>query len=174
MDCGRLHDFPLQAFTLQPPQNRCSSDTGLNRWRNRSQKSEMMVFLPLLPPHRLYVTTFSKIYAGLSPKDDERKIQKKNTVVHAYNMLQGHQCLTPERLQRHTRDVLQQDCMYLHTVHLEPTDLCTLQGDFSLHCLNHYCITRKNRAFIGKRIIFFTPLQAIYDALCYHGTKAFC
>jgi hypothetical protein len=72
-----LHDFPLQAFTLQPPQNRCSSDTGLNRWRNRSQKSEMMVFLPLLPPHRLYVTTFSKIYAGLSPKDDERKIQKK-------------------------------------------------------------------------------------------------
>jgi hypothetical protein len=77
MDCGRLHDFPLQPCTLQHPQNRCSSDTGLIGWRNSSQKSEMMVFLPLLPPYRLYVTTFSKIYAGLSAKDDEQKIQKK-------------------------------------------------------------------------------------------------
>jgi hypothetical protein len=84
-------------------------------------------------------------------------------------MLQGHQYLTPERLQSHTRDVLQQNDMYLHRVHLEPTDLCTQQGDFFLHCLNHYCITRKNRAFIGKRIIFFTPLEAIYEILCNHG-----
>jgi hypothetical protein len=38
----------------------------------------MMVFKPLLPPHRLYVTTFSKIYAGLSLKD-EPKMQKENT-----------------------------------------------------------------------------------------------
>jgi hypothetical protein len=52
--------------------------------------------------------------------------------VHAYNMLQGHKCLTPERLQSYTRDILQQDDMYLHTVHLTPTDLCTTQGDFSL------------------------------------------
>jgi hypothetical protein len=41
----------------------------------------MMVFFPLLPPHHLYVTTFSKIYAGLSPTDDEPKIQKKNTAL---------------------------------------------------------------------------------------------
>jgi hypothetical protein len=94
---------------------------------------------------------------------------ERNCLVHAYNMLQGHQCVTPERLQSHTRDVLQQEETYLHTVHLEPTDLCTQQGDFSLHCLNHYCITRKHRAFIGKRIVFFTPLGAIHDALCDHG-----
>jgi hypothetical protein len=77
MDCGRLHDFSLQAFTLQHPKNRCSSDTGLNCWRNRSQKFEMMGFLPLLTPHRLCVTTSSKIYAGLSRKDDEPKKKKK-------------------------------------------------------------------------------------------------
>jgi hypothetical protein len=56
-----------------------SSFLCFGHWRNRSQKSEMMIFSPLLPPHRLYVTTFPKIYAGLSPKDDEPKIQKKNT-----------------------------------------------------------------------------------------------
>jgi hypothetical protein len=89
--------------------------------------------------------------------------------VHAYNMLQGHQCLTPERLQSHTRDVMQLDDMYLHKVHLTPTDLCTTQGDFSLHCLNHYCLTTKNRAFIGKRVVFLTPVEVIYGALAEHG-----
>jgi hypothetical protein len=54
-----------------------SSFLGFGYLRNGSQKSEMMVFLPLLLPHRLYATTFSKTYAGLSPKDDEPKIQKK-------------------------------------------------------------------------------------------------
>jgi hypothetical protein len=94
---------------------------------------------------------------------------ERSCLVHAYNMLQGHHCLTPEKLQSHTRDVLEQDEMYLHTAHLEPADLCTQQGDFSLHCLNHYCITRKHKAFIGRRILSFTPLKAICDALCDHG-----
>jgi hypothetical protein len=92
-----------------------------------------------------------------------------NCLVHAYNMLQGHQCLTPETLQSHTRAVMQLDDMYLHKVHLTPTDLCTPQGDFSLHCLNHYCLTTKNRAFIGKRVVFLTPAEVIYGALAEHG-----
>jgi hypothetical protein len=52
---------------------------------------------------------------------------ERNCLVHAYSMLQGHKCLTSKRLQNHTRDILQQDDMYLHTVLLTPTDLCTTQ-----------------------------------------------
>jgi hypothetical protein len=65
----------------------------------------MMVFLPLLPPHRLYVTTFSKIYAGLSPKDDERKIQKKNTGPQLSNLLRK-----PAHARQHTLRLLLAVC----------------------------------------------------------------
>jgi hypothetical protein len=125
--------------------------------------------MDLLASHTNYNTQAPPHTLSMEPQSYWETQLERNCLVHAYNMLQGHQCLTPERLQSHIRDVLRQDDMYLHTVHLEPTDLCTQQGDFSLHCLNHYCITTKNRAYIGKRIVFFTPLEAIHDTLCDHG-----
>jgi hypothetical protein len=71
-DCMAFH---CKLSLCNTPQNRCSSDTGLNCWRNRSQKSESMVFLPLLPPHRLY----GKLMLSCHPKTMSRKSNKKIT-----------------------------------------------------------------------------------------------
>jgi hypothetical protein len=94
-----------------------------------------------------------------------------NCLVHAYNMLRGEKLSTPAELHSHTRNNLQVDATYLHLVSLDPTDLCTERGDFSLHCLNHFCLTTQNTAFICKRIVLFTPIQAIVDALNTHGHR---
>jgi hypothetical protein len=94
-----------------------------------------------------------------------------NCLVHAYNMLRGEKLLTPADLHSHTRNNLQVDATYLHLVSLDPTDLCTERGDVSLHCLNHFCLTTQNTAFICKRIVLFTPVQAIVDALSTHGLR---
>jgi hypothetical protein len=86
-----------------------------------------------------------------------------------FNMLRGEKLLTPDELHSHTCNNLQLDATCLHLVSLDPTDLCAARGDFSCHCLNHYCLTTQNTAFIGKRIVFFTPVEAIFDALSKHG-----
>jgi hypothetical protein len=94
-----------------------------------------------------------------------------NCLVHAYNMFRGEKLLTPEGLHSHTCNNLQLDATYLHLVSLEPTDLCAARGDFSFHCLNHYCLTTQSTAFIGKRIVFFTPVEAVFKSLRQHGHR---
>jgi hypothetical protein len=94
-----------------------------------------------------------------------------NCLVHAYNMLRGERRLTADELHSHTCNNLQLDAIYLHLVSLDPTDLCAARGDFSFHCLNHYCLTTQNTTFIGERTVYFTPVEVIFDALSKHGHR---
>jgi hypothetical protein len=77
MDCGRLHDFPLQAFTMEHLHKRCSSDTALNCWRNRSRKSEMMVlFTTSAASSSVCFQLFRKYMLTCHPKTMSRKFKK--------------------------------------------------------------------------------------------------
>jgi hypothetical protein len=94
-----------------------------------------------------------------------------NCLVHAYNMFRGEKLLTPEGLHSHTCNNLQLDATYIHLVSLDRTDLCAARGDFSFHCLNHFCLTTQSTAFIGKRIVLFTPVEAVFKTLRQHDHR---
>jgi hypothetical protein len=120
--------------------------------------------IPLLSSLRLHITS-TQYQLYWEPQSE------LNCLVHAYNMIRGDKLLTPDELHSHTCNNLQLDATYLHLVSLDPTDLCAARGDLSLHCLNIFCLITHNTTFIGKRKAFFTPVEAIFDALNIHGHR---